>query len=181
VVRKRGRKGSGKFFRANISFLLMQAQLRPQVDAAAALLRRSRGGPDGVVAAASAVEGVRRALQEASQASALALRPTLPDLDAPALLALTTLGATTPATPLLATLAGSSGAAGAASSAGAQQAPPSATTAMTTTAAVAAASGATAAVNVPANLRVEQTLREAAGEYDRAAAAFLARIDGGKG
>jgi hypothetical protein len=155
----------------------MQAQLRGPVDTAANVLRRCRGGPDGVVAAAAAVEGVRRALAEAAQASSLALRPTAPDTDAASVIALTTAGATTPATPLLASLVQSSSSSGAGSQA-ASAAAAAAAAAATSTSAAAAAVGAAAAVNPSANVRVEQTLREATEAYDRAAAAFLARIDG---
>ncbi len=59
--------------------------LRAPVESAAAVLSRPHPGADGVVAAAAAIEGVRRALGD-TQAVSMALRPRVADDRVPILL-----------------------------------------------------------------------------------------------
>ncbi len=126
----------------------MDPTLKSAVETAVAVLSRSRGGPDGAVAAAAAIESVRRALED-TQAASIALRPRAPLESIPELLLTQRPYAAGGGGPLP-SLTGS-----AMSGSGASAATPTARS----TAAVAS------------------VVREAAFAYDRAAAAMLERID----
>ncbi len=62
----------------------MDPTLKAAVDSAANMLRRTRGGPEGVAAAAAAVDSVRRALNDTH--ASLSLRPRIADDSLPMLL-----------------------------------------------------------------------------------------------
>jgi hypothetical protein len=133
----------------------MDPALKSAVETAVTVLSRNRGGPDGVVAAAAAIESVRRALEE-THAASFALRPRIP-LDATPELLLTQ-------RPLLPSSAGTGGA-------------PLASPASATSSSGAGGTTPTAR----SSAAVSSIVRDAAFAYDRAAAALLERIDKDEG